>query len=333
MANILIIDDDRELCDTIARIIRQLGHGVHTAYTFSDGLETAKSRHIDVVLLDVRLPDADGLAQLPTIQATPSAPVVIILTGYAGPEGAELAIRGNAWDYIEKPASLDTVTLSLNRALQYRREREAFRKPVRFKREGIIGESHQIKTCLDLVAKAAESNANILITGETGTGKELFARAIHANSKRAARNFVVVDCTALPKDLIEGILFGYKKGAYTGADRSEDGLIKHAHQGTLFLDEVGELPLAMQKAFLRVIQERYFRPIGAAEEAHSDFRLVAATIASPRKWWLQASSGTICCFGCGISPSICLPLEIGKMISENWLFSMYWGNARPAKPE
>ena len=124
MANILIIDDDKNLCKTLVRIIRQMGHDAQAAYTFSTGLTAASVTETDVVLLDVRLPDADGLAQLPVIQATPSAPVVIILTGYAGPDGAELAIKGNAWDYIEKPASLEAITLSLNRALKYREEKK-----------------------------------------------------------------------------------------------------------------------------------------------------------------------------------------------------------------
>jgi len=277
MASILIIDDDAQLCRTLSRIIERIGHRVQTATTFALGFEIARTEDIDLVLLDVRLPDADGLEQLPAIQAVPSAPEVIILTGYAGPDGAELAIQGNAWDYLDKPASLDTVTLSVKRALQYRAEKQLAHSPVHLQRLGIVGESPAIKACLDLVARAAPSNANILISGETGTGKELFARAIHANSPRASRNFVIIDCTALPEELIESILFGHKKGAFTGADRNEEGLIRHAHGGTLFLDEVGELPLSMQKAFLRVLQEKHYRPVGSSEELHSDFRLVAAT--------------------------------------------------------
>ena len=145
------------------------------------------------------------------------------------------------------------------------------------KRKDIIGDSPKITSCLELLAQAAGSNVNVLITGETGTGKELFAKAVHHNSARAKRNFVVVDCTALPETLVESVLFGHKRGAFTGADRSEEGLIKQADGGTLFLDEVGELPLLIQKKFLRVIQEHSFRPVGGRQEIKSDFRLVAAT--------------------------------------------------------
>jgi two-component system NtrC family response regulator len=148
---------------------------------------------------------------------------------------------------------------------------------VALKRDGIIGTTPQIVACLDLVAQAAGSLVNVLITGETGTGKELFAKAVHRNSSRSDKNFVIVDCGALPQTLIESLLFGYEKGAFTGADRPTSGLIGRANGGTLFLDEVGELPMSIQKAFLRVLQERRFRPIGGKQEIESDFRLVAAT--------------------------------------------------------
>jgi two-component system NtrC family response regulator len=145
------------------------------------------------------------------------------------------------------------------------------------KREGIIGESAKIRHCLDQVAQAAISDVTVLITGETGTGKELFASAIHDNSNRRDNNFVIVDCAALPETLVESTLFGHVKGAFTGADRDREGLIKQADKGTLFLDEIGELPMSVQKAFLRVLQEKRFRPVGGKEELKSDFRLVAAT--------------------------------------------------------
>jgi two-component system NtrC family response regulator len=166
------------------------------------------------------------------------------------------------------------------RALQYREKKGAKRPSAVLRREpfdDIIGGSPQMKACMDLLAQAAHSDAAVLITGETGTGKELFARAIHDNSFRASKSFVVVDCTALPKTLVESMLFGYEKGAFTGADRARDGLIKQANGGTLFLDEVAELPLSVQKAFLRVLQEGRFRPLGSRQELASDFRVVAAS--------------------------------------------------------
>ena len=148
---------------------------------------------------------------------------------------------------------------------------------VSLKRENIIGNSAKLNACLDLVACAAGSEAGVLITGETGSGKELFARAVHQNSKRADRQFVIIDCASLPETLVESLLFGHEKGAFTGAEKARDGLIAEANGGTLFLDEVGELPLSMQKAFLRVLQERRYRPVGSQRELQSDFRLVAAT--------------------------------------------------------
>jgi two-component system NtrC family response regulator len=242
------------------------------------GLDALDREFYDVLYLDVDLPDGNGLIAIPKITERERAPEVIIFTGASYPNGAELAIKNGAWDYIEKPATAESMTLPLIRALQYRKEKFAHRPPtVALKREGIIGGSPRVASCLDLVAQAANSDANTLITGETGTGKELFARAIHDNSERAEGPFVVVDCSSLTETLIESVLFGHAKGAFTGAEKKQEGLIKQADKGTLFLDEVGELPFSQQKAFLRVLQERRFRPVGAKEEDTSDFRLVAAT--------------------------------------------------------
>ncbi len=163
------------------------------------------------------------------------------------------------------------------RALQYREQKNARKPLAALKLNGVIGKSQTMKVCLDLLAQAAHSEVNVLLTGETGTGKEVFARAIHENSGRADENFVVVDCTALPATLVESVLFGHEKGSFTGADRTQTGLVKQADGGTLFLDEIGELPLTMQKAFLRVLQEHRFRPVGAKRESESNFRLIAAT--------------------------------------------------------
>jgi two-component system NtrC family response regulator len=276
MANVLIIDDDETLCEALSLAVTAMGHNVMSAQSLKEGLKKALSNGFDIVFLDVRMPDGDGLGVLPRIREAPSSPEVIIMTGFGDPDGAELAIKSGAWDYIEKPSSLRAMTLPLVRALQYREEKRR-RPPKSLKREGILGSSPQMRGCFDLLAQAAESDANVLITGETGTGKEIFARAIHENSSWAGGSFVVVDCTVLPETLIESALFGHEKGAFTGADRTREGLIKQADCGTLFLDEVGELNLSLQKAFLRVLQERRFRPIGGKKEISSSFRLIAAT--------------------------------------------------------
>ncbi|MCP4690015.1 MAG: sigma-54-dependent Fis family transcriptional regulator [Desulfobacterales bacterium] len=277
MAKILIIDDDNLICETLSRIFKGMGHETNYALTLEKGREEARGWDPDIIFLDVRLPDGNGLENLPEIQDSPSNPEVIILTGYADPDGAELAIENNAWDYLKKPASMDTITQVLNQALQYRREKQTSQPTISLKREGIIGKSPALEACLDLVARSAGGVANILISGETGTGKELFARTIHANSARSRSNFVVVDCGSLPETLMESLLFGHTKGAFTGADKAEDGLIKNAAGGTLFLDEIGELSLKTQKIFLRVLQERRFYPVGAVKEIKSDFRLISAS--------------------------------------------------------
>lgn len=280
MPEILIIDDDRMIRESLARIFTKLGHNVKEAGTLKEGLSTAKSGTFDIVFLDLQLPDGNGIDILPSLKTVPSSPEIIIVTGYPDAESAELAIRSDAWDYLKKPASMGAVKLVLSRALQYREEKKNAVPKITLKnleRKGIVGESPAIVACLDLVGRAAESDANVLVTGETGTGKELFSRAVHANSRRAKGNFVVVDCASMPETLIENLLFGHRKGAYTGADKAEEGLVKHADGGTLFLDEIGELTLSSQKSFLRVLQERQFRPLGGTQEIKSDFRLISAS--------------------------------------------------------
>jgi two-component system NtrC family response regulator len=277
MADILIIDDDQLICTTLSNVVKDRGHTPTCAFSRKEGLEIAMSGAFDVVFLDVRLPDGSGLDILRGIRETPSCPEVIILTGFSDVDGAELAITHGAWDYLEKSASIDEIILPLERALQYRRERQAKARPTALKLEGIVGSSPQMRACIELLAQASASDANVLVTGETGTGKELFSWAIHHNSPRTGKNFVVVDCAALPETIVESVLFGHERGAFTGAEKSKTGLIIQADGGTLFLDEVSELPLSIQGSFLRVLQERRFRPVGSVKEVTSDFRLIAAS--------------------------------------------------------
>jgi len=277
MAKILLIDDDPLVSDSLSQVVEQMGHQAVRAANIAAALHEVRSQAFDLVFCDVRMPDGSGLDLLPEIRAGCPASEVIIMTGYGDPDGAELAIKKGAWDYVEKPLSVKHVMLTIERALQYRDTKQAAAKPVVLKTEGIIGGSPKLKASLDTLAQAASSDANVLITGETGTGKELFAWAIHKNSVRGDRNFVVVDCAALPETLVESTLFGHLRGAFTGADKPRDGLIKQADGGTLFLDEIGELSESIQKAFLRVLQERRFRPVGGGQEVSCDFRLITAT--------------------------------------------------------
>jgi two-component system NtrC family response regulator len=277
MAKVLIIDDDELFTGMLSQMVEKLGHESQCAYTYKAGLQAATTGEHDVVFLDVGLPDGSGLDLLPKFRETPSSPEVIIITGAGDADGAELAILNGAWDYIEKHSSAKHLSLHLIRALEYRKEKQTPRPSPVLMLEGIVGKSPYMRACYELVAQAAGSEANMLVHGETGTGKELFAMAIHRNSRRSYRRFVVVDCAALPGSLVESALFGHEKGAFTGADRAQEGLIKRADGGTLFLDEVGELNLDMQKAFLRVLEERRFRPVGSVSEMKSNFRLVSST--------------------------------------------------------
>lgn len=277
MALILIIDDDEMLCGMVHKKLRHLEHDVEVAYTLEQGFRKAGERAFDLVLLDVRLPDGSGIEALSSLKHVDSKPEIIIITGEGDPDGAELAIETGAWDYILKPLSVRELSLQVTRALEYRKEKLAEKPAMILKRDAIIGSDPKLLACLEKVATCTGTDMSVLITGETGTGKELFARAVHENSRRASFPFVVLDCAAFPEQLVESILFGHEKGAFTGADQSRDGLILQADKGTLFMDEVGELPLSMQKAFLRVLQEKDFRPVGGKQELHSDFRLITAT--------------------------------------------------------
>lgn len=277
MKRILIIDDDEPFCRVLAEAMTDEGTEIVSAHTVREGLRRAEAGSFDVIFLDVILPDGNGLDSIADLRSGPSQPEIIILTGGGTPNGAELAIGSGAWDYIQKPFPLSVIKLHLMRALQYREERRTGRPSRGLKIDAIIGDSPRMKDSLDSLSEAASTDVNVLITGETGTGKELFAKAIHDNSGRAGGSFVVVDCAALQGTLIESILFGYEKGAFTGAVQRREGLIKQADGGTLFLDEIAELPLAVQKVFLRVLQEHKFRPLGSRSEIESNFRLIAAT--------------------------------------------------------
>lgn len=278
MAHILIIEDDRTVAKYLSQKIVRLGHEATWSETLRNGVETTHHMPYDVVFLDVRLPDGNGIDAIPQILGSPFKPEVIVMSGLPNMEDAEAAIQKGAWDYIHKPDMDGKYIMLLQRTLQYREAvRNKRQQPFALRLDGIIGSSGAIQACLQSVAKAAHSNANVLIAGATGTGKELFARAIHNNSDRRKGNLVVVDCAALPETLVESLLFGNIKGIYTGADCSRDGLVAQAHGGTLFLDEVGELPISIQRVFLRVLQERRYRPVGGQRELISDFRLIAAT--------------------------------------------------------
>jgi two-component system NtrC family response regulator len=275
--SILVIHSDHAFCQTITAAANRLGHTAVCVDTLAAGLQKIQAEPYTIALLDARLPGGNGLDGILRIKEGARSPEIIVVTDRGDPDEAEQAIANGAWDYLEKAAVPEFIKLHVGQILEYRAEKGPRKSPVDLDRKEIIGNSSRLNLSLDLLAQAAQSDVNVLIAGETGTGKELFAKAIHRNSPRAGENFVIVDCTALPETLVESILFGHTRGAFTGAYLSQEGLVKQADKGTLFLDEIGELPLGLQKSFLRVIQEHRFRPVGGNLEIASNFRLVVAT--------------------------------------------------------
>lgn len=277
MARVLVIDDDVLVRRSLSRLFEDMEQEVLLAENLAAGLALAEEG-VDVVYLDLDLPDGDGLDVIDRLAATRRHPEVIVLTGTGSTAGAQKTLQSHAWDYIVKPASPRMVMESLESALDYRKQvRLEETPPERFECREILGEDPSMLRALEDMAKAARSDASVLLSGETGVGKELVARAIHKNSPRGNAPFVVVDCSSMTEPLVESMLHGHLKGSFTGAHMDRRGLVAEADGGTLFLDEVGELSLALQKSFLRVLQERRFRPVGSLREQSSDFRVVAAT--------------------------------------------------------
>lgn len=277
MADILIIDGDSQFSTQLAKELSSYALPAEVCTSLSRAMGMLHTGDYKAVLLGDDLSDGDSQTHLATIREIPSFPEVIVISRSRNPDMAEQAIQNGAWNYVTKPVNMQRLLVHLNRVIEFHKEKHSGQCPVSLRREGIIGNSRPLLTCLDSVAQAAACEVNVLIVGETGTGKELFARAVHKNSSRQNRPFVVVDCAALPDTLAENLLFGHERGAYTSADAPSVGLIKQADGGTLFLDEVGELPMNLQKVFLRVLEGRNFRPVGGVKEVKSDFRLLAAT--------------------------------------------------------
>jgi len=277
MPTILLIDDDKTFSEPLAFYINEMGCECEVADSFFQGEALAREKDYDIVLLDVFLPDMSGLDGISRIKSMPSSPEIIIITGHGDVQGAEIALKNGAWDYLEKPVSYSRIKLLLGRAAEYRKQKRKACEQRILRRDAIVGNSKKIMECLEIVAMAANSSESVFIWGETGTGKESMAKAVHLNSPRKDFPFVTVDCTNIPANLVEALLFGHAKGTFTGADKDREGLIRQANRGTLFFDEVGDLPMPAQKALLGVLQKKRFRPLGAKEEIACDFRIVSAT--------------------------------------------------------
>ena len=275
MARILVVDDESLIRVLVADVGESLGHEVLTAAPIKEGQDLAQ-RGVDIVLLDVLLPDGDGLAHVETFSQLPGRPDVIIITGHGNADAAEAALRSGAWEYLVKPLRVRDLSKALTQAVQWRNSRDSQSRSL-LRHPDIIGKSPALAEALEALREAAASNVNVLITGETGTGKELFASALHANSQRAEKPFVPINCGAIPKDLLESELFGHEKGTFTHAIRSRPGRFEMGDGGTVFLDEIGEMDLSLQVKILRVLQEKEIERVGGTGSKKVDVRIVAAT--------------------------------------------------------
>lgn len=276
---ILIIDDEREICATIADILRDEGHKVSVAYDGQSGLRLLSREMPEVCLLDVWLPDIDGLVVLEKIRAQGSDVSVVMLSGHANIETAVKSTRLGAVDFLEKPLSLDKLLMSVENALRIRslKTENANLRMRMEKRYRLIGESKVMLQVRETIVVVAGKNTTVLITGENGTGKENVARQIHERSLRARKPFVAINCAAIPEDLIESELFGFEKGSFTGAFQSKRGKFEQANGGTIFLDEIGDMSLKVQSKVLRVLQEQRFERLGGDDSLDVDVRVIAAT--------------------------------------------------------
>lgn len=276
---VVVIDDEREICRAVADILRDEGHRVFVAHDAQNGLKTVSKEMPDVCLLDVWLPDQDGLAVLEKIRAAGSDASVIMISGHANIETAVKATRLGAVDFLEKPLSLEKLVMSVENALRLRllRDENANLRSRMERRYRLIGDSKAMWQIKETIEVVAVKSSTVLITGENGTGKENVARLIHERSLRARKPFVAINCAAIPEELIESELFGFEKGSFTGATQSKRGKFEQAHMGTLFLDEIGDMSLKVQSKVLRVLQEQRFERIGSDDSLDVDVRIIAAT--------------------------------------------------------
>jgi DNA-binding NtrC family response regulator len=280
--HILVVDDDRDTAELLREGLVKRGFSAEAAISAEDALVRLREQEFDVVVTDVQLGALSGIELCQRVaESRPDVPVIVV-TGFGSMETAIAAIRAGAYDFITKPIAMDALVIALGRAVGHRQLKSEVRRLREAVAKGhggaIVGESPAVRRLLDLIEQVADSDATVLITGESGTGKELVAREIHSRSPRAEHPFTAVNCAALPATLLESELFGHLRGAFTDAKRARDGLFVQAAGGTVFLDEIGEMPLEMQAKLLRVLQERTVRPIGSdTEEVPFNARLLTAT--------------------------------------------------------
>ena len=279
---ILVVDDEAAQREILRTILVAEGYQVETAGTAVEALEKGGRNRFDLVLSDLRMPGADGLSLVRELSREDPTTLVIIMTGFGSLDSAEQAMKQGAFDYLTKPLERDDLLRIVGRAFDrigLIQENRLLRQQLeeRFRVEGIVGSHYRMQEVFDKLHKVSNSTSTVLIVGESGTGKELIARAIHRHGPRRAGTFVAVSCAAIPETLIESELFGYEKGAFTGAMSRRQGLFEAADKSTLFLDEIGELNVSLQSKVLRALQEREIRRVGSHESVKVDARIIAAT--------------------------------------------------------
>ena len=280
--SVLVVDDEKAQLETLAGYLVKQGYTVFQAESGAQALSLAQQEYVDLVLTDMRMPEVNGLELLQRLKTANPEIAVVVMTAFGNIEDAVKAMQEGAEDYLQKPIDLDHLDIVLHKVLERRRlisENRELKKALRTKFEfkNIISGSAQMEEVLNIAGRAAKSKATVLLRGESGTGKEVLARAIHLAGPRAEKPFVPVNIAALPENLVESELFGFEKGAFTGADRQRKGRFEMSHTGTLFIDEVGDVPLSSQVKLLRVLQERSFERVGGSETVQVDVRVIAAT--------------------------------------------------------
>jgi two-component system response regulator PilR (NtrC family) len=283
MAHILVVDDERSICELLEITFRKEGHRVEVANTVDAAKRKLESQIFDIVISDVRMPGADGLDLLKFVKEVSPACFFLLITGVPTVETAIAAINAGADRYVIKDHDLvdqlRRAVVGVSESLKWKKEAGYLRRELRRLTglDNILGQSPKMRAIFELIQTIAPQSSRVLITGESGTGKELVARAIHENSQRAQAPFITINCGAFPETLLESELFGYMKGAFTGANENRQGLFQAAHGGTLFMDEIGNMSLTMQVKLYRVLQEGKVRPLGSNEEIDVDVRVIAAT--------------------------------------------------------
>ena len=281
-SNVLIVEDEELMRNILRELVSKAGYAAFTADSAEAAIEIFSNNDISATLTDIKMAGRDGLDLLDQIKGVDSEAVVIIMTAYSSVDTAVAALRKGAYDYITKPFVNEDLLQTIKNAITQRNlfnENRLLRRELRqaYRSKDMIGGSDAIQRVFDLVGKVAATNASVLVLGETGTGKELVARAIHSGSPRADKPFLAVNCGALPESLLESELFGHVRGSFTGATADKRGLLRSVEGGTLFLDEIGDMPLALQVKLLRALQEHEVTPVGANIPKRFDARIIAAT--------------------------------------------------------